>query len=119
MKTDEHYKKEIAVEIRRIMKIEGNEKAATEFRETLGKIKPKTCRVKIGWKSGHGISFTLGFEKGDDKNPFDLFIENIKDSAEIHGFICGLYPDIFHFDPIRTVNDEKIMIVNFKLKRHG
>jgi len=118
MKTEQHYKQEIATEFQRIMDLEHNKEAVTKFLEILNKIKPKSCIVKIGWRSGDNIDFTLAFENGGNENPFDLFIENIEDKAEIHAFICGLYPEIFHFNPAYSITTETHSFVIFKLKRN-
>ncbi len=114
-RTEEYYKTEIAVEIRRIMKIEKNKETAAKFLEAINSVKPKSCSVKSGWRSGSDIDFTLAFEKNGNKNPFDLFIENIEDKAETHGFICGLYPEIFHFNPMYSLNNETHSYISFKL----
>lgn len=42
------YKSKIGEEIKRIMELEHNNDAANKFRETLSKIKPKSCIVKSG-----------------------------------------------------------------------
>ncbi len=116
-RTEEYYKTEIAVEIRRIMKIEKNKEASTKFLKAINSIKPKSCSVKSGWHSGSNIGFTLAFEKGGEQNPFELFIENIEDKAETHGFICGLFPEIFHFNPIYSFDNKTHYFLKFKLKR--
>ncbi len=116
---EKEYKIEIAKEIRRIMEMEGNKEAAGKFMETLSNIKPKSCIVKIGWRSGEEISILLVYEKGGNKIPFDLFIENIENKAEIYSFICGLYPEIFHFNPKFAIEDKTHFFVDFKLKRNG
>jgi hypothetical protein len=118
MKTEQHYKKEIAIEFQRIMELEHNKEAVTKFREILGKIKPKSCIVKSGCRSGNNIDFLLAFEKGGNENPFDLFIENIPDIAFRYGVIFGLNPNIFHFNPLYSIEDETHYFVNFKLIKH-
>ena len=119
VKTEEHYKEQIAIEIRRIAELEHNKEAAEQFWKTLDKIKPKSCQVKYGWHSGNNISFTLAYEKGGEENPFNLFIEDIEDKAEIHGFICGLFPTIFYFNPQYTIINDTHTFLKFKLKRNG
>ena len=46
VKTEQHYKEQIAKEIRRIAELEHNKEAADKFWKTLEKIKPKSCKVK-------------------------------------------------------------------------
>lgn len=118
-KTEQHYKDQIAEEILRIAGMEQNKEAAKKFWQALEKIKPKTCKVKYGWHSGDNIGFTLAFDKGGDKNPYEAFIEALPCSAEIYGFIYGLCPKIFHYNPQYTLTDETYTYLNFKLKRNG
>ncbi len=118
MKMEKEYKTEIAKAIHQIMEMEGNKEAAGKFRETLSNIKPESCIVKSGWGSGEGIDFLLAFEKGGNNEPFDLFIENIPDKAERFGFIMGLSPKIFHYNPMYSISDDTHYFVNFKLLRH-
>jgi len=119
VKTEQHYKEQIAKEIRRIAELEHNKEAADKFWKTLEKIKPKSCEVKSGLGAGEGISYTLAFEKGGDKNPFDLFIENIPEPAFRYGFLFGLCPDIFHYNPITYISDETHDYLIFKLLKNG
>jgi len=119
VKTEQHYKEQIAKEIRRIAELEHNKEAADKFWKTLEKIKPKSCIVKSGWGSGEGIDFLAAFEKGGESNPFELFVENIPEKAESFGFIMGLAPKNFHYNPKYSIEDETHFFVNFKLLRHG
>lgn len=114
-KTEQYYQQKIAEEIRRILNLDQNREVAKQFWQTLDRIKAKSCIVKIGWRSGEAISILLAFEKNGDKNPFDLFIENIENSGEIFGFICGLYPEIFHLDGKRIIENETHFFIDFKL----
>jgi len=118
VKTEQHYKEQIAKEIRRIAELEHNKETTDKFWKTLEKIKPKSCIVKSGWRAGDNIDLTLAFEKGGNKNPFDLFIENIPDLIETYGFIYGLWPTIFHFNPITAVSDDDYYFLTFKLCRN-
>lgn len=118
MKTEQLYNKEIAKEINRVLQSDSNKE---NYRKLLSAfdLKAKSCTVKIGWRSGTDISFTIGYEKGASNiKPFDLFVKNIEDKAEIFGFLCGLFPDILDFNPMHTIDDEKNRIVTFKLKRN-
>lgn len=116
---EDFYKEHIAEEIRRVADLEENQEAASKFWETLGGINAKACRVKYGWHSGSNISFTLAFELcKEEHDSFDLFIDDIKNDAEIFGFICGLYPEVFHYNPLYTITDETHTYMKFKLKRN-
>jgi len=119
VKTEQHYKEQIAKEIRRIAELEHNKEAADKFWKTLEKIKPKSCIVKSGMCSGEDIDFSLAFEKGGDKNPFDLFIENVPEPALRYGFLFGLCPNIFHYNTILTISDETHDFLTFKLIKNG
>jgi len=100
------------------MELEQNKEAVKLFGDKLNQVKPKSCIVKSGWRSGDNIDFLLAFEKGGDKNPFDLFIANIPDIIESYGFICGLHPEIFHFNPKFAIENETHFFIDFKLKRN-
>lgn len=119
MRTEQYYINEISKEVKRIFDLKKNKETALKFWEILKKINPKSCIVKIGWKSGEGISILLAYEKGGNKEPFDLFIENIENKAEIHGFICGLFPEIFVFDTNKVIEDETHYFVDFNFKHNG
>ncbi len=49
-RTEEYYKTEIAIELRRIMKIEKNKEATVKFLEAINNVKPKSCSVKSGYQ---------------------------------------------------------------------
>lgn len=118
-KTDDLYKKEIAKEIKRIMQLKRNKEPYEKFQAVLKDLKPKSCTVKIGWRAGEEIDFLCAYEKGGSSKPFNLFVKNIENIGEIFGFICGLHPKIFHFNPEYSVGDETHYFVNFKLIRNG
>lgn len=117
--TEQYYKQKIAEEIKQILSLEKNNTAAKNFWQTLEKITPKTCIVKSGMGAGEGIDFLLTFEKGGNKNPFNLFIDNIPEPILRFGFIFGLCPDIFHFNPKFSISNETHDFVNFKLVKNG
>ena len=116
-KNEQYYQQKIAEEIRRISKLEGNEKTAGEFWEILEKIKPKSCIVKSGASAGKYIDFVLAFEKGGTANPFDLFIKDIPEAAFSYGILFGLNPDIIHFNPRTHISDETHDFLMFKLQK--
>jgi len=118
MKNETELNKELSKEISRIMHLDSNKVNYQEFQNTIKDIKPKSCIVKIGWVAGKYIDFTLKYEKNGINKPFDLFIESIENKAETHGFICGLNPEIFHFDTNYIINDNENLIMMFKLKRN-
>lgn len=119
MKPEKYWIEQIALEIKRIAAMENNKKVANEFWKALNDVKPKSCLVKTGWHSGDNISFSLAYKKGGNRDPFMLFIENIEEKAETHGFICGLFPEIFHYAPQYNWNDDDNYCLMFKLKRNG
>jgi hypothetical protein len=118
MKNETELNKELSKEISRIMQLDRNKANFQNFQDTIKDLKPKSCTVKIGWVAGKYIDFTLRFDKNGTKKPFDSFIESIENKAEIHSFICGLNPEIFHFDKNYIVNDNDNLIIMFKLKRN-
>jgi len=118
-RTEEYYKERIAEEIRRIAEIETNKEAADKFWETLGNIKAKACRVKAGVLAGKHISYTLAFDKGGDKEAYDLFTDSIDDAAFRYGVMFGLNPDIFYYNPDYFIEDETHYYLTFKLRNNG
>ena len=113
------YKAQIANGIRRIMALEHNRESVAKFNEVLSKIKPQSCEVKSGLGSDDGISFTLAFKKGGDSDPFQLFIDNIPDIEFRYGFIFGLRPEVFYFNPQTHISDENYDFLIFKLNKYG
>ncbi len=116
-KTKQNYKTEIAKEICRIINLENNKDAANKFWEIMNNIKPKACIVKTVWHSGNNINFLLAFEKGGNKKPFDLFIENIENVSERYGFICGLWTEKFHFNHQQVIENKTHFFIDIKLKK--
>ncbi len=116
---EQEYKALIAKEIHNILEMEQNKTTASLFWDKLKTIKPKNCTIKSGLASEEGIDFLVAFEKGGDENPFELFIENIPEASFRYGFIFGLSPNIFHFNPEYSVSNETHDFVKFKLLKNG
>ena len=87
-------------------------------KDTIKDLRPKNCIVNFGWGSGKDIVFNLVYEKNGQGNPYDEFINGIKEKAEAYYFIMGLDPPVFHFNPRYAVSDEKYSMLMFKLKRN-
>lgn len=118
-KPEQNYKELIAKEIREILALERNKKSAALFWEKLNNISPKSCTVKSGMAAGEGIDFLLAFEKGGDNKPFDLFIDNIPEASLRYGFIFGLCPNTFNYNPQFSISDDTHDFVKFKLIKNG
>ena len=112
-------KKSLSEFIKKIMTSTANKKNYKAFQDTVKNLHPKSCIVKFGWKSGTAINFTLAYEKGGNGEPYNEFIEGIKDKKKAYYFIVGLEPKIFHFNPITVANIDNYLILMFKLKRNG
>lgn len=110
------YKSKIGEEIKRIMELEHNNDAANKFRETLSKIKPKSCIVKSEWISGEYIGFLLAFELGSNNEPFKLFIDNINDTSETFGFLMGLTPKTFEIKYNKIIETDTHCFIDIRLK---
>lgn len=116
-RTEQYYKEKIAEEIKRILSLEQNKKAAEKFWQTLDKVNAKSCTVKIGWRSGEAISILCAYEKSGNLNTFDLFIENINNVGEIFGFLCGLNPETFLLDSKHIIDSDTHFFIDFKFQR--
>ncbi len=118
VKDDEYYKKELSEDIMKIMLADRNKESYARFKKTLKGLKAQKCIVRNGWTSGKSIGFTLAFEKYGEGEPFNEFIDGIEDKSNVHYFITGLQPEIFHYNPRYSVNNETHSMLMFKLKRN-
>lgn len=107
----------LSKDITEVMEADCNKVAFSAFKDALKGLKPKKCKVKVGWTSGEKISFIIHFEKGGNEDPMQLFFDAIENKSDIFHFINGLAPEIFAFDPKYVVDDKDNFIIEFRLKR--
>ena len=118
MNQEASIKEKLSKEIMKIMTLDSNKANYTNFRNVIKDLQPKSCKVKFGWCSGKAIEFVLSYEKDENENPYDEFIENIEDKYHAYYFIMGLCSTIFHFNQKFVVNAPKHLLLMFKLKRN-
>jgi len=106
--------------IKQIFEHKRNTKARNLFVEATKNLKPASCKVKVGWRSGESIGFVCIFEKNGDSEIFTEIEKGIENKNEIKHFIYGLNPKIFHFNPIMSVDEFKPNqhFIEFKLIRN-
>ena len=107
--------------IKQIFEHKRNTKARNLFVEATKNLKPASCKVKVGWRSGSAVSFDCLFEKNGNGEIFAEIEKGIENKNEIKYFIYGLNPKIFHFYPEMTFDELKPnhLFLAFKLKRDG
>lgn len=91
-------KEKLTKELERIFNLDTNKLNYSEFKSILHNLYAKDCQVKTGWVSGEYISFACNFIKEGNSNPIDLIVDGIENISEVYYFICGLNPEVFHFN---------------------
>ncbi len=91
--------------IKQVLYKKRNKKARKLFLQATKKLKPDSCIVKVGWRSGEYISFDCYFEKNGKNEIFAEIEKGIKNHDEIKHFIYGLNPKVFHYNP-KMIFDE-------------
>lgn len=102
----------------KIISQEINKKAARSFYDILNTITVEKCETKCGWKSGVALSVTCKFTKGNSNKIIFELIKGIDNKPEIFSFLCGLSPDIFHFNPDYVYENTNNLFLTFKLVRY-
>jgi len=105
--------------LRQIIYQRQNTKNRKLFLEATKDLKPASCKVKIGWRSGSAIAFNCIFEKNGDGDVLTEIEKGVENANEIVYFIYGLNPKIFHFYPDMVFDELKpnIFYFRFKLKK--
>ncbi len=106
--------------IKQVLDEKRNTKARKQFLKATKNLKPASCKVKVGWRSGSGIVFTCLFVKDGNGELFTEIEKGIENVNEIKHFIYGLNPKKFHFNP-KLVFDElkpNQFFIEFKLLRN-
>ena len=114
-------KENLADVIRQVLEKKRNKKARKLFQKAVKGLKPASCKVKVGWRSGEYISFDCLFKKGNSGEIFTEIEKDIENAGEIKHFIYGLNPKKFHFNPKMVFDELKPnhFFLAFKLIRNG
>ncbi len=94
-----------------------NRKAKKQFLEVTKDLKPKSCKTYVGWRAGEYMSFTCKFVKNGEGDIFKEIVKGWENKVEDLYFLYGLYPNIFHFEPLFFLDEPEQFSLSFKLER--
>jgi len=94
-----------------------NRTAYKHFLEVTKDLKPQKCMVKTGWRAGKYISIYCKFTKNGNGDIFKEIIKGWTNKLEDLYFLYGLYPEIFHFDPLFILEESECFHLSFKLQK--
>ena len=80
-------KEKLADVLKEIIYTKRNTKNRNQFLEAIKDLKPASCIVKIGWRSGSAISFDCFFEKNGKGDVFEEFEKGVENPNETTYFI--------------------------------